>query len=299
MKNLLAFLIGASAVLFSFRLANAQDAKYECIAASTEGQTLRKDEKLLEARDQILMCARDVCPGIVRSHCARWLTEIQDQIPSIVVRAQDAAGADLTDARLTIDGKHAKLDGRPVELDPGNHALLVEVRGGARTEGKVLLVDGEKARRVVLHLPGEQTSGLDPAQPPPPSGPTATGPLLPQPAAARPTGVPTGAWILGGLGLAAVGVGVYFTIAAGDYLDQLKQPGVGCSPKCTDEQIAPGRNDAIVSYVGYGVGAAAIGGAILWAVLANSGGGSSASARLIFDVRPAAGGAIAGFTGSY
>src|SRR5258708_17774735 len=104
MKNLPSFLTAVPVVLFSCCLANAQDVKHECIAASTEGQTLRKDEKLLEARDQILVCARDVCPGIVKSHCARWLTEIEEQIPSIVVRAQNAAGADLTDARLTIDG---------------------------------------------------------------------------------------------------------------------------------------------------------------------------------------------------
>ena len=68
---------------------------------------------------------------------------------------------------------------------------------------------------------------------------------------------------------------------------------------CTDAQTAPGKNDVIASWVGYGVGAAAIGGAILWTVLANSGGGGSASARPIFDVRPVAGGAVAGFTASY
>jgi hypothetical protein len=97
-----------------------------CIASSTNGQTLRNQGKLVAARDEMIACARDACPAIVRSHCARWLTEIDAAIPSVVVRAVDASGADMIGAKLAIDGRAVKLDGQAVRLDPGPHTVAIE-----------------------------------------------------------------------------------------------------------------------------------------------------------------------------
>src|ERR1700729_2803743 len=126
------------AALVAFALlspsARAEDTVHVCIAASTAGQTLRKQGKLLAARDQMIACARDACPAIVRSHCARWLSEVDAAIPSVVVRAEDAAAGAAIDARLSIDGRPGKLDGQPVRLDPGEHTLSIENDHGARKD---------------------------------------------------------------------------------------------------------------------------------------------------------------------
>jgi hypothetical protein len=292
-----------AAVLLASRSAAAQDTKRECIAAATEGQTLRKDEKLIEARDQILTCARDACPPVVKSHCARWLTEIQDQIPTLVVRVQDGNGADLLDANLTIDGKPAKLDGKPVELDPGNHALRVETQAGLSKEGQVLLVDGEKSRRVLLEVPTPAApAGAISSAPP---GPTPDKGTITKNDAGPPQasgGIPAGAWILGGFGLIALGVGGYFTYATYNELDTLNKT---CAPNCTDSQTALAHTYAVVADAGWVVGGVSVAGAILWGVLSLNKGHDTAS-RFIqpaphtaFDVQPTPGGGFARFTASF
>src|ERR1700753_253840 len=76
-----------------------------CVAASTQGQTDRDEGRLLAAREQLLMCAREACPSIVRKSCADWLSELSGRIPSVVVRVQEAGQRDVTDARVTLDGR--------------------------------------------------------------------------------------------------------------------------------------------------------------------------------------------------
>ena len=50
--------------------AHAEDTKRVCIAASTLGQTLRDEGKLVDAREQLLRCSREDCPGVVKAYCA-------------------------------------------------------------------------------------------------------------------------------------------------------------------------------------------------------------------------------------
>jgi len=224
--------------------ARADDTVRTCIDASTAGQTLRQQGRLLDARSRMIACSRDACPGIVRSHCARWLGEIDNRIPSIVVRGQDAAGKDLVDARVVIDGKPGKMDGLAVPLDPGEHVVSVESRAG-REEERVILIEGEASRLVMLRVGGTARAAS------------------PAPTVARATRVPLGAWILGGAGIAALGVATYFGVAANGQLEDLKSE---CSPSCTPAQTQPGRTDALVFYSLLGGGAAAIGAALVWAL---------------------------------
>lgn len=263
--------------------ARAEDTIRACIAASTDGQTLRTQGKLLAARDQMIACARDACPSIVRSHCARWLSEVEAKIPSVVVRAADAAGADAIGARLRIDGRPGKLDGQPVRLDPGEHTVAIENDRGGRKEERVLLVEGESTRLVTLRFP--------PAASAPP--PKELSPAIAE--TGRPRRVPPGAWILGGVGLLALGGATYFGLAANGDLDTLK---ASCSPHCSDAQTQPGRTDALVFDLLLGAGAAAIVGALVWG-LAFPAYAARPAAALRFELRPVAGGAITGVTFSY
>jgi hypothetical protein len=278
---------------------SAGDSKLECISAATAGQTARADGKLLQAREELLTCARDVCPGIVKSHCARWLDELGERIPSIVVRAQDSAGGDVFDARLSIDGRPGRLDGHPVELDPGDHVVAVETASGVHVQGKVLLAEGEKARVIVLQVPvaSEQSTVR-----------TVTTPnVVPQrvprivavePAArVRQSGIPLGAWVLGAVGVAAGGAGIYFGVQTQSLVDSLRRPPpAGCEPSCTSSQTQPARTEAVLMTVSIGVAGAALGGAVLWALLAQ---GPAAPAATSLGVQPVAGGAVATVTGRY
>jgi hypothetical protein len=240
-------LLGAALFLLAPSVRAEGDAVRACIAASTDGQGLRQKGQLLAAREQMIACARDACPSIVRSHCARWLGEIDAAIPSIVVRAEDASGRDVLGARLAIDGRPATLDGKPVRLDPGPHVVAVEVQGGSRKEEQVLVVEGEASRRVTIRMPDR---------------PAASPPLAREPSVVR-RHVPTGAWVLGAAGVVSLGVATYFGIAAGNDLRSLQTT---CSPHCSQAATQPGRADAAAFDVLLGVGVAAIVGAVTWAV---------------------------------
>jgi hypothetical protein len=250
--------------------ARADDTFRACIDASTEGQTLRQQGHLLDARDRMIACARDACPGVVRSHCARWLGELDNRIPSVVVRARNAAGADLLDARISIDGKPGRLDGRAVPLDPGEHVVVAE-SGGKRKEEHVILVEGEASRLVLLRLgtagrPGETLASSS--------------------SSSRATRVPWGAWVVGGAGLAALGAATYFGVAANAQLHDLD---TSCSPHCSDAQTRPGRTDALVFDVLLAGGGAAVGAALVWALAFPSG----------VEIQPMARGGVASLTLRY
>jgi hypothetical protein len=239
-----ALALGALLGLARESSANADDVVRACIDASTAGQTLRQQGRLLGARDRMIECARDACPAVVRSHCARWLAEVDERTPTIVVRAQDEAGKDLVDARMFVDGKPSRLDGRAVPLDPGEHVVAVEA-GTRRKEERVLLVEGEASRLVLLRVAPALPAGSREA-----------------PSARESTRVPVGAWILGGAGLAALGVATYFGVAANGQLQDLRS----CSPHCSSAQTQPGRTDAVAFDALLVGGGAAVGVALVWAL---------------------------------
>jgi hypothetical protein len=223
----------------------------------------------------MVRCARDECT-VVKAFCARWLTEIEQQIPSVVVRVVDSDGTDRTDAKATMDGRSVKLDGKPTSLDPGEHLLVVEAPNAPRKEQKVLLVDREKSRLLNIQLPSKK------------KGSSAAG--------ADSGGIPTGVWVLGGIGVAALGAGTYFGLTARSQLEHLKND---CSPNCTSEQTKPGRTDALLADVSFGVGAAAVVVAIVWAAFTPQEKTPQRTGHATLDVRPVAGGWIAGTSFSY
>jgi hypothetical protein len=278
-RTVIVFLSIAGAAVPSAR---ADDVKHECVDAATNGQTKRDEGKLLAARDLMMRCARDECT-VVKAFCARWLTEIEGQIPSVVVRVVDSDGSDRTDAKATMDGRPMRLDGKPMSLDPGEHRLVVEAPDAQRKEQKVLLVDREKSRLVSVQLPSKkrgQAAAADTRSSAPP----------------QKEGIPTGVWILGGIGVAAVGTGVYFGLTARHQLNELQN---NCSPMCPESSTKSGRRDALLADIGFGVGGAAIVSAILWGAL--SGGASPAHQASLprLDVEPIPSGWFATTSFSY
>jgi hypothetical protein len=255
--------------------AHADDVKKECVDAATLGQTRRDEGKLLAARDQMVRCARDECT-VMKSFCARWLTEIEQQIPSVVVRVVDSDGVDRTDAKATVDGRSVKLDGKPTLLDPGEHLLVIEAPNAPRKAQKVLLVDREKSRLINVQLPSKK------------QGASST--------AGDSGGIPTGVWVLGGIGVAALGTGTYFGLQARSQLEHLKND---CSPDCTDAQTKPGRTDALLADVSFGIGAAAVVVAIMWAAFTPQEKAPQKTGNATLDVRPVAGGWAVGTSFSY
>jgi hypothetical protein len=263
--------------------ARAEDVKRVCVTASTAGQTQRDEGKLLEAREQLLRCAREDCPDIVKTHCAGWLADIESQIPSIVVRVLDTSGNDRTDVRTSVDGKQMKLDGKPTPLDPGEHVIAVETAEGARKEQKVLVVVREKGRLLTIQVTSASAAEPGETSAPPKVGAEPSGPLH----------VPLGAYVVGGVGAVALGTGIYFGLTARSDFDRLKDE---CAPRCNPSDGDSARRKAIISDVSLGIGAAAVVGGVAWAIFGSKRGSPASTALGAF---PVAGGWVATLSSQY
>lgn len=238
--------------------AAAQDVKRECIDASTAGQTSRDAGALLKARAQFVACARDACPNVVRASCSQWLSDVEQQLPSVVIRAADSAGVDITDGSAKIDGSEVPLDGKPISLDPGPHLVTVEAPNGSHLEKKVLLAAGEKSRLIELRAAA--------ALPPPTSAePPTAPPTAPRDASSSAS---WGPWLLGGTSLVALGSFTFFAVSAKSELHRLETT---CSPACRAADSDVGRRDAVLADVSLGVSVAALAGALTWALLDGAG----------------------------
>jgi hypothetical protein len=166
--------------------------KEQCIAAYTDAQHHRKGGELLRARTELRVCASDPCSALLQNDCSQWLSEIDRMVPSVVFAARDAAGADVLNVSVAIDGNVVapRLDGRPVDVDPGEHLLRFEAPDRETVEQRVLFSEGEKARLLSVTMTSVARKSTAPT---PPDTLHQTRPI------------PTTTWILGGIGVAGLG----------------------------------------------------------------------------------------------
>jgi hypothetical protein len=254
----------------------ADVAKAECLDASTKAQDFRRDGKLSEAREQLRKCVDPACAGAIHDDCTKWLDELERAQPTILFEAKDAAGRDVPEARVTMDGQPLadRLTGSAIPVDPGSHTFRFEVAGQPPVETTLLIRETEKNRleRIVM--------ATSPTQPEPPAPPTPT-PLPPatqeQPQAApapapspehvaetrSPRRIPmkTVGLVVGGAGVAALLAGSVFGIEA------LSTKGSHCSSDglCDPGSAGTAEGQATASTIGFVAGTLLVaGGAVLY-----------------------------------
>jgi len=227
------------------------DSKQQCMAASDQGQQLRDDGHYQRARQAFVTCARDKCPAIVRRDCVKWLAELDQASPTVVVSAKGGKGEDLVDVKVTVDGELlvAKLDGKPTAVDPGSHLFRYETAGYPPVESQVMIHAGEKSRLLPVQF------GTPPPPPPPPP---------PKPAVARhddggdqtrtPEGVRTSAWVFGGLSVLGFASEAYFGLSGVSDLNSLKGQPCAKTASCPENSVDTIRTKFTVADISLGVG---------------------------------------------
>src|SRR6185503_11949463 len=150
-------------------------------------QILRHANHLQAARAELAKCAASQCPTLVASDCTRWLAEVEQQQPSIVVAVSDPTGQPIVDATVEIDGKvgATTLNGTAIDVDPGAHELRVRSVDGRSSALRLVALESDKARLVRIQLPSRAT-----AQAPP----------TPRRSDRK---IPIGSWVLGGIAIAS------------------------------------------------------------------------------------------------
>lgn len=243
-----------------------------CVAAADSAQDLRKAGKFREARAQLLVCSQKSCNSVVRSDCEKWLKEVDEQTPSVIVRTVDARGQDVLGARVTIDDALVELDGKPVQVDPGQRLIKARAKSGAVAESKVLIAQGEKSRVIEikfttgLNQDGTALGGTS-TEPPPSSdtgassGPSGNNGKAPSDHDDGRGATPVVPITLAVVGAIALGAFAFFEISGQSGYSDLedhckKQPG-GCS----DDQIDPVRGKFVAAGVSLGISVVALGAA--------------------------------------
>lgn len=258
--------VGDSAIA---RAQTSNDFKIKCANAYEQAQRTRNEGLFRASRENLLICADDLCPPVLRNECVKWLGENDAATPTVMIVARDSAGNEVSDVAVTIDGTKVleRLDGKAMPVDPGVHTFRFARTGSDTVEQKVLIREAEKRRPVLVTF----GAAAVPAVPEKPS--SATG------------GIPAGTWILTGLGVVALGVSVPMYIGYFDKKSRLDK----CSPGCNPADGDSARRQLLSANVATWIGVAAIAsGLIVWA--------ATPSTRVSASVAPLPGGVAGSFT---
>ncbi len=278
MNRLLASAV-AAAILSSSSWAFADD-KLDCISASEGAQKQREDRHLTKAREQFLVCSRDVCPGAVRKDCIEAMSDIDKRMPSVVVRAKDGKGVDLVTVSVTIDGKLAAdtLDGKSIRLDPGVHQFSFETPGQTTVDQKVVVAEGEHDRPVVITFGAVVGSTAEPDEN---------------------KSAPVGAFVLIGAGVVSASVGaVFYALGLGQRSTDLTN-GCGATQAACDDEKSSIKTKLVVGDVLTGIGIVGVVGGVVWAIVhytavpSNKEATPAAAFSPRFDLRTQQGGGVA------
>jgi hypothetical protein len=223
-----------------------------CIDAYESAQLLRRDGKLREALDRLATCAAATCPVLTTRDCITWHGEVERALPTIVVVARLADRREVDDVRVVVDGQLVapRLDGKAIAVNPGAHHFRFD-RGDASVERDFTIREGEKNRVIDVDFPGPPQPGATATTPTAPSTqPTAQ----PHPPTTSPVPATAGrspfVYVLGTLGLAAVGVGAVFEIIGNVDVGNLKN----CDPTCDPSKGDSARRELVVGDITVGAG---------------------------------------------
>lgn len=259
---------------FGARPAMADD-KLTCVRAADAAQEQRTAGKLRDARSSLHTCAREVCPALVRSDCTQWLAEVEASMPTVVIRAQNGRGDDITDVQIELDGRRIadQLEGLPIDVDPGAH-VLVWRRGGKSARQEIVVHTAEKNRAVTLRVEGDDL----------PLGPPSTDVSLAE-VRARPGAA---AWLLSGVAVVGAASFGYFGLRGSAEVRDMRAE---CAGHCPASRVDAAYEKLLAADISLGIAivSAGVAGYLFWSAAASS---KSAPMREV-SVSPLAGGAAA------
>jgi len=248
-------------------------AREKCRASYEEAQELRARASLVEARAELAACI-STCPASLRSDCETWLREIDRTMPRVTFRFVDERGTPIS-ATLQIDGEPIRESEK--ELNPGKHSFRAEAPDHEPVEMHETIAAGE-TRSLVFTLKQHLTTS--------PTSPPLSPAIAPQPP--KP---PIAAYVLGGIGVAALATsGV---LAVKGHVDKSDLTS-SCAPNCNSSDVDSIRTTWWVA-AGVGAGGAIFTGVAAYLFLNHR----SVERGVAFTLSPQASGAHASISGTF
>jgi hypothetical protein len=291
-----AMLASIAVALCPIRVARAESGVAdECIAAAEQSQPLRHDGKLRAAHEKLLNCSRAECPSVVRADCTKWLADLEDAMPTVVVRAVDSTGADVADVRISVDGEvlTTHLEGKEIGIDPGTHVFRFERGASKPVEQQVVISEAQRRRVLSVAFAPEQSAAI-------PTVPTASAelPTVP-PDEHHPEGrsltLPIALMAGGG---AAVGLASVFWVLG---LSERSKMASDCAPthSCLQSAVDSARGKLVAGDIVGGLGLVGVGVGAGLLAFGSTGVHATTSGASGLGFHPLAGGATIDFAGHF
>src|SRR6478736_7514414 len=194
-----------------------------CSAAYERTQTEKLAGHYVAASAAALECSQLQCNSAIVQECVRFYSALESETPTVVFSARKAEGGELTDVRVEMDGKKVAdtITGRPFALDPGPHNFVFvhQKRGLLRLNETARVGDKARVLEVTFADPNAKPGAPKDAA-----------------AAEKKGGVPVATWVLGGIGVAALGAFTYFRLSGVNDYNSLND---SCSPNCNPDDVDP------------------------------------------------------------
>ncbi len=232
--------------------ASAQAADASCQAVE-KTESMRTEGRYRDARARLLECVNAQCGGDVRRRCASTLQKLDAVTPSIVVRAEDGKGNDVTDVSVKLGDELLvkSLDGMAIPVDPGEHRFAFQRVGEEPVVQTLTIQRGEKFRSIDVRI-GSASTGSEQA------GLGAGG------SASR----STGRWMAGAslIGVGAVGLVGFTWLGLSARSTEKELQRENCEPGCGKARVDAMGTRYVLANVSLGVGVLALG-AATWLLL--------------------------------
>lgn len=232
---------------------------YEQSQIQMKQRTSDGESALLRARASLLTCMRSNCKDWMVADCSKWLSEVEARIPTVVFSARNTAGRDLTEIQVqkpTGQTLTARIDGRAIELEPGQHVFIFVSEDGTRVEKPALVREGEKAQSIVatFEASAEELAKAR-GQSGPIVGPGDKGRTETEPGTLQYVG-----YGAAGIGVVGLGIGAIFGITA---INKKATAECGGDNFCNNpDALADAKSAANVATVGFIAGAVLLAGGV-------------------------------------
>jgi hypothetical protein len=258
----------------------ALPSRAECLDAHRNAQELKQSAKLVEAQEHLLVCSSGSCPGAIISDCGNWIAELEQTTPSLVFEIR-IDGKEALDATVFVDGRPVADRAHALKVNPGRHAVRVELAPFEPREQDVVLPEGQRMRLISIEFESKR------------SEPAAVANVAARPAA-RETIRPTPGLVYPLLGLSIAGAAGFgaFTFLGKSEQNKLENE---CAPRCTDADLKEMKRWYTIGDISAGVGVAALLGAGIVYFTRPSRQVDRATAGLSFGVGPVRGSAASSF----
>jgi hypothetical protein len=224
------------------------DERVECASAYERTQRAQQKSELISALDSAERCARPTCPALLSNECNRWVGEIRQKLPGLLVRVKSADGCPHEPSRVDVGGATRKEpDNDTLFLDPGTHEITVTDPVSRRTKTETIAFAPRERRDIDFDF----------------ASPTTVCGGGPQREQQRPSpperNLPRTSLIIGGIGGGLVLVGVTLGLVG-----VAKRGGLDdCKPNCSNDRLDSVRSFFVAGDVVAGLGVLALGAAVV------------------------------------